>query len=131
MRAGKILSILYWQNFCKTHTWGILSALIITKKLSIGFVSKNVSSSCFLTILKIWTQVIRLGFENVAWKLSFYDVHGWKPFCACAPVRRKPCLRDLPALCLPALGLPLIGSTIAAICQIKNVFWTIQPLYGP
>ena len=39
--------LFYWQNFCTTHTWGILSAFIITKKLSIGFVSKNVLSSCF------------------------------------------------------------------------------------
>ena len=123
--------LFYWQNFCKTHTWGILSAFIITKKLSIGFVSKNVLSSCFLTILKIWTQVIRLGFKKFSMEIVFLWPSWMKAFLCMCPVQKKPCLRDLPTLCFPALGLPLIGSTLAAICQIKSVFWTIQPLYGP
>lgn len=81
--------LFYWQNFCKIHTWGILSAFIITKKLSIGFVSKNVLSSCFLTILKIWTQVIRLGFKKFSMEIVFLWPSWMKAFLSMCPRSEK------------------------------------------
>jgi len=82
-------SLFYWQHFCKTHTWGILSAFILTKTLSIGFVSKTVSSSCFLTILKIWTQVIWLGFKKFSMEIVFLWPSSMKAFLCMCPRSEK------------------------------------------
>ena len=52
-------------------------------------------------------------------------------FAHASPVGENPVREIARALCFPSFGLPLISSVLlAAICQAKNVFWTIRSLHG-
>ena len=48
----------------------------------------------------------------------------WTKVLRCVTVRGNPAREIERALCFAALGLPLIRSALADICQAKNVFWT-------
>ena len=69
----------------------------------------TVSSLCSLTILKISTQVIRLGFEKICGNCLFTT--SMDESIALRHRSEKLCSRDR-------------ARTLADICQAKNVFWT-------
>ena len=92
----------------------VFSLFIITKKLSIGAVWKNVygfvSSLCFRTILKIWTQLVRLGFEKFSVEIVLFTTSMEKSIAHASPFGENPAGEIARALCFPILGLPLICS---------------------
>ena len=104
--------------------WNFVFFFIIAKNCPQDLLEKmlTVSSLCSLTILKISTQVIRLGFEKICGNCLFTT--SMDESMRCVTVRGNPAREIERALCFAALGLPLIRSALADICQAKNVFWT-------
>ena len=70
----------------------------------------TVSSLCLRTILKIWTQVVRLSFEKFRVEIVFFTISMEKSIAHASPFRENPAGEIAPALCFPAFGLPLIRS---------------------
>ena len=84
----------------------------------------TVSSLWPLTILKIWTQVARLGFKEFSVEIVFLRPP-WTKALRMSYLSGKLCSRDRARTLLfpPWTVLPLIRSALAAICQVIYQTW--------